>query len=457
MKPAPKLLVLCKAADVAALIAKISDAACAGWRNYVDVKVIGDRMDAQNRFKGVNYQENTNEVVEGWQERRYYKIIADDKLALDLKLLKEERVHVIFRKTHTSMFEEIRTELKNKKIHWLEHSSHEWSQSSIPKLNPDKWCQQFEQLGIGWIGKALLKQLKVITDAELSYAFKVSKSQVIGEDVAHAYVADSEPGASSIKIKSALEHIYLKEEILELDLENFHTTLPKNLNVLYIYEDGLWSGVELVKRLEKICLHPAFKDINARIVFRFAATSDAGVLAGRLFNKLNKFLNVQVDSAHDKFHYVFLKVDAEKALKGISEVSHLRKAIDAEIVPMAFQPSEIWNGREAEALDICTELGKQLAEPFLQRREFEELQKKGAAPKDAATISIPDEKLKRWALGAMQFGSTVVFSSSVPKPVIPLMWLQGAVKLNGKPTNWQPLFGDSRRINAIQYREEDLH
>jgi hypothetical protein len=103
----------------------------------------------------------------------------------------------------------------------------------------------------------------------------------------------------------------------------------------------------------------------------------------------------------------------------------------------------LWGNRLDEAREICASLGSQLVPPFLARREEEK--------NEASAIninSISKEKISRWALGALNFGTVVTFSSSVPKPTLPLLWLRGEVEHKGKKIDWQPLFWDVRRIGA---------
>jgi hypothetical protein len=55
--------------------------------------------------------------------------------------------------------------------------------------------------------------------------------------------------------------------------------------------------------------------------------------------------------------------------------------------------------------------------------------------------------VQRFALGGGGFASTILFSRSVPKVCLPLLWLDGTVELGGRRLNWSPLFVDSRRTS----------
>lgn len=163
--------------------------------------------------------------------------------------------------------------------------------------------------------------------------------------------------------------------------------------------------------------------------------------------------NVQLRAAVGDDHYKLLRLEDELKIENLIAPSddEVRRIIDEHIRPMAFQSDHIWCGRQAEALDICEAIGRQLVSSFLERRRQTKLLSENTGiPFDATA----EDRSLRWALGALRFGSTVAFESSVPKPVLPLMWLQGKVILNGIEINWRPLFWDVRRTGAISYSDQ---
>lgn len=121
----------------------------------------------------------------------------------------------------------------------------------------------------------------------------------------------------------------------------------------------------------------------------------------------------------------------------------VREFIDDMITPIAFQNRNLWGHRLADALDICSRIGSQLVMPFLESREADKAKKE-----QRESRQITESQAAKWALGALRFGSTVVFQRSVPKPVLPLFWLQGAVSIGSRSVIWRPLFWDSRRTGA---------
>ena len=110
-----------------------------------------------------------------------------------------------------------------------------------------------------------------------------------------------------------------------------------------------------------------------------------------------------------------------------------RKLVDAHVVPYAFANDLLWKGRAQQACEVCEAIGAQLVRPWLART-------KGTAGLD--------ERTNRWTLGALRMASLTAFANSVPKPVIPLLWLSGDVSFHSHQFEWRPLFWDARRTNA---------
>lgn len=331
-------------------------------------------------------------------------------------------------------------------MHWYNHAKHEWENSSLKCATPEAWVQQFVELGYGHIAKHLLKNLRVITDADLREAFKTSEAERIGLNIAHAFFEDDEPGSSSIAIQNVLEHMYtLPDKVIKINLASANSLANINADVLFVYEDGLWSGVELVRRLNAMCKTEHFTKSSLQLHFKYGATSDVGLLAARLFAKREGLSRIQFYPAKSSRHFKFLKdgVNGFDHLNGQNDAA-IRSALDMEIEPYAFQSVELWGEERKKAISVCAEIGEQLVRAFLERKE----QAKSNTVESGVnnkSIHVSDEKVTQLKLGAGSFASTIVFASSIPKPVLPLMWLQGRVTLGNKSVNWRPLFWDARR------------
>lgn len=448
---AGKLLLVIKTGDADRVVRRIADKACMGWEREIEIYPVCERRSARKQtMEQVDYIARTDQLIDRLEDGEYSAIILQAHVAVDDSRLKQ--VGIRFHKANSLdvLLKLIFEELRKRKLDWLTHSTYQWQKSAIRSLHPDAWAQQFDALGVRWVGTNLLKLLRVVSDDELRAAFRVPESEFAGLKVVHAYFRDQEPGSSSLNVKMILEHLYPANQVIEYDPEKPDCIDGIDKDIIFVYEDGLWSGVELVRRLNNICKNSVLKNTPCQIHFRYGVTCDAGLIAGRLFSKRERLQNIQLRPATANYHYGFLQTDAFSRLENLANLSddEIRQEIDSLIRPFAFQSEQFWDGRRDEALRICTHLGRQLVSAFLERRRDGKRGQDGLAPEP-----IPEEKLMGWALGALRFGSTISFSSSVPKPVLPLMWLTGPVCIEGKQIDWKPLFWDVRRTAVIDYSE----
>lgn len=358
-----------------------------------------------------------------------------------------------------TMKAKIKTALRDCDLEWQAHANAEWRKSAITHATVQQWYQQFSSRGYGAVAKNLLKGLRVITQGEIREAFRGRglEGDNIGQRCLHAYVADDELGASSNSVSDVLSKLWTEGEICSLDLRNPDFFKSLDADILYVYEDGLWSGVELVKRLDQLSKMPTFMESNVRIEFRYCAAADAGLAAGRLAVSNYPAGKFAVLSAEHHFTFLREGVDHRFAdLPDRSDVS-VRKAIDASIEPYIFSRTKLWGDSSAAAVQLCGDIGAQLIKPFLEKQAKRKAEKAAVAQGNYldCELHVPDiepAKILKWKLGAEGYASTVVFQSSVPKPVLPVMWLAGPVMLDGEEIEWAPLFWDSRRIGAAAPR-----
>lgn len=412
---------------------RIAQESRSGWEKEIKIKATLKTKPALRGSSSKHYDLDSveREISREWQQGNIARVFVERDLKL--KTLALEREGVKLRDcSRASMLHEILDELKRRRLHWLDHSVHEWNKSGICHLHPQAWREQFATLGHDWIGEGILKQLRVISDAELRKALVVPEPDLLGLSVAHACVLDNEAGSSSVNVRDLLEHTY-PCDVLALDFKTQPDGL-ESVDHLYVYEDGLWSGVELVKRLAMIANWPRIKSRELKVTFRFAATSEAGLYAARHFLKREKLTSVDV-MVGKLLHFTHLNTrgNARDLLTRAITDDEVRKTIDGLVEPMAFRDQDVWLGRAPEAMEICKEIGEQLVRPWITRTK---------GPTEV------DQRAPKWALGAFSFASVTSFSKSVPKPVLPLIWLNGEVELNGSKVQWRPLFWDSRRTGT---------
>lgn len=431
----PKLIVIIYERDSASFLAKLSDLCCIGWETYVSVRVL--------TAPSVDTLEYTQEIIDEYFDSSSNMIFFQDRL-LEEDELKAEHVQYRRCRTTKTMIQAMTPELMSLNIHWKSYAESQWIKSTLRSARPEEWVQQFAELGHRDIGRNLLKSLRIITDAEISEAFKPAPYDEIGVRVMHAYIHEEEPGSSSIAIKNILEHMH-PQGVLPIDLKNHEAFRTIDADVLYIYEDGLWSGVEVVRRLQMLSQSAALMSSNLQIVFKYCVTCDAGLSAARLFSVRNSAGRFQFPSAKPGYHFAFLQQGINTRFPALEDRSDeaIRAAIDSVIEPYAFASNTIWGTGKEAGVSVCREIGAQLARRFLERKS----QKDNL---DGDPMEVTAEKVNRLRLGAMSFASTIVFATSIPKPVLPVMWLDGEVTLNARTVKWRPLFWDARRTGAVQ-------
>ncbi|WP_157212611.1 phosphoribosyltransferase-like protein [Herbaspirillum sp. CF444] len=446
-----KLLLLVTQADLKSLIPFISDLAIPDWNERVMLLTFNENKSIRRRVGSDEFEGNTDLAIEKITAVRFGYCIANKHVALDFSRL--SKLMPTLRKCGSLKIlkEEVKDALRTLKLHWLDYAQDQWEHSSIQCMNPYEWCHQFSQLGINRkVGENLLKQLKVIPASHLQRSFTVKRGELTGMNVAHAYFEDDEPGSSSLMIRSVLEHIYPNESIIAISPDSFPAISNLSLNRIYIYEDGLWSGVELQKRLTGLSIYEAWKKVP--LVFRYAVTSDAGLVVGRMHCALHGFNNVTIEPAEN--HFSFLENKSECDFLNIKKSDDLRTIIDSAIEPFVFKNRILWKNDLESGRKIMESLGKQLILPFLRRREQAKQQKSGKIVQPLEDIVIRNEKINKWSLGSLKFGSTIVFSSSIPKSVLPIFWLKGQVKWGSAVLIWRPLFWDVRLTDEVQYKTD---
>ena len=425
----------------------ISDRAAFGWEAAIELIAMG--AEGKPRYEKQNIiDDNTFNLISNFSAGYYFRAIVQNKVALNIKRLRDEDVDVIVATSTKTLLQHVADELKKRNLDWRTNAIAEWQKSSIKHANPDMILQQFSELGYAEIGKKLIKGIRVLSESDLRGAFKSSAADNVGSKVLHAFVKDDESGSSSIAINNVLSHLYPSDQVVQLDVDNLGAVIGPNIDVVYIYEDGLWSGVELVKRLNSISKNAAFVDSHVRLCFKYGVTSDVGLIAGRLFASREKIGRLVFEPSLEENHLTFLDTqngDPSEKLKNKTD-DEIRSGLDSQIAPYAFRDTADWGDLHRDAIAVCKDIGKQLVGPFLEARERVKTNAKADPILPSDRANVPEEKIMRWALGALGFASTVVFSSSVPKPVLPLLWLTGPVTIGGKTIDWRPLFWDVRRI-----------
>lgn len=321
--------------------------------------------------------------------------------------------------------------LQAKGAFWREYANAQIANFDGKKASLDAWLQQFGELGCTMVGRRLVAQLRVIRPGQMKPdPFAPRTEDRLGQRQLHCYVRDEDRGGSWVSIQDALTHSHSPSAVGEIfwDKTTNKLLLPQaDLDEVVVYEDGLWSGSETVRRLR------ALKDSPVAYTLRlkFAVVSDFGILVVRhAIRSLGLSGRVILDCSGAEL-MTFLRDDLSTEMQfgdGMATDVYYDRLHDFTF-PHAFRNP---NSSTAGDLDICAIIGGQLV------IEWQTHTKK----------RVPTPKtVKLFELGGGRFASTTLFSRSIPKVTLPLFWLDGPVEFAGRKIGWKPLFVDPRRIS----------
>ncbi|GGJ52795.1 hypothetical protein [Sphingopyxis bauzanensis] len=324
------------------------------------------------------------------------------------------------------------------KMQW-EADGHHWRVNAVKqasafegnKLSIEAWVEQFGKFGQQSVGRKLAAQLRVVRPMEMQcMPFALRPTDIIGLGQANCYVEDDDIGGSWLDIKACLSHTHPKGTVHPVVWNKAEATLkfPSiDVDQFVLYEDGLWTGTEGVRRLKALQKAPP----NARVILKFGIVSDFGLHVLRhAISKLGLADQVHIDASASEFMKFLRDGLPEELLLGREmSLQAYFEALHKYTIPHAFDPFQDWSPAER---DLCREIGSQLVAAWLGK-------KNGIVPSTA--------ELDRFALGGSGFASTTLFARSVPKVCLPALWLDGQVSIGEKVVNWRPLFVDARRIS----------
>lgn len=316
-------------------------------------------------------------------------------------------------------------------IHWQPYAQRQIARFAGQTTPLQDWCDQFAHLGVAYMGRRLLMQLQVISFADNGKPFAPRRHDVIGQKAIHCYFNDGDPGGSWVSVQDQLSHDIPEQYVQPIEVKLDAFALPVGeVDELLIYEDGLWSGSETVKRLT------ALKGLADKrpITLKFAVVTDFGLMVARhAIRHLGLQGSVRVDASDAKLEY-FIKATLPVELElghGMQPEAYF-SALHEHVERAAFRNSHDWPEGRDKAMEIAKSLGGQLVRRWYETERPEEDAEKG---------------VEKFDLGGGGFASTTVFARSVPKVCLPLFWLSGPVSLNDRTIDWKPLFLDARRVN----------
>jgi hypothetical protein len=315
------------------------------------------------------------------------------------------------------------------------HALREWSKSGRQGLHPDAWVEQFVAFDKGWVGRALARQLQVITHADIEASMKPRRTDALWPAIRYCYYPDDDKGGSWLDIRPMLERNFPAHLVCPIKVAI--EALKDIGGIVYLYEDGLWSGKEVTDRLASVS--PLLREAAGRIDIRlrYSVVTDFGAIVCRHSIASEGLAGIQLDLTHDFTFLEFLPASVVARLGTLWSMTpdELSTHLHKNVMHAAFADDDLWAGRADEGKEFCRSVGGQLVRQWLVRDGKE----------------ATDERVKRFELGGGEFSSMVAFEESVPKVCLPLLWLDGDVVFGGTKHRWRPLFNDARRVEDARY------
>lgn len=326
--------------------------------------------------------------------------------------------------------EKLKKTLNQLGFHWRAYAQSQLDLFDGKTTPLDRWCDQFFDLDVGYLGRRLAMQLQVFDYGDENGPFALRLHETLGQKLLHCYIDDGDHGGSWISVQDHLSHDLQAESLQPINVKSGAFDIPDgDMDEVVVYEDGLWSGSETVKRLKLI------KESGSKVPirFKFAVVTDFGLMVARQAIRHFELQNVvRIDANYSKLER-FLKAPVPKELiygQGMEPKTYF-KALHEHVEMSAFRNSQDWPESLDRAREAAKDLGSQLVKHWYRTER----------PGDDA-----DDGADKFCLGGGSFASTITFRRSVPKVCLPLFWLAGPITLNGRSTEWKPLFLDARRV-----------
>ncbi|WPH20805.1 phosphoribosyltransferase-like protein [Variovorax paradoxus] len=318
----------------------------------------------------------------------------------------------------------------------------QWSHHQLGVQSIERWLDQFGVFGkFRWVGEEILRSLRLVGGVELGEIF--------------ARLAEKQPAAALCVNRDNRSHGKSGEVISNLITKRLNSTVYEsparaidieNASQIVLFEDGLWSGTEAVGILDTLLglrakgsektalLKDPLKMRSVNVTLAYAVASDYGqAIVRRYLHEAGLQANVQLAVGE------VIQVASAELLEDIEQGRLTLATLRDEGPPLAQVKPYLRTSLDASGavdatqmphgLSMCMDIGQQLFDNYLVRMRRE----KSWGP-------WPDAKRTKCALGMHGLGVTHVFSHSVPKAAVPLLWSSGPVNWKDRTIQWQPLF-----------------
>ncbi|HEV7318814.1 MAG TPA: hypothetical protein VGO04_09425 [Ensifer sp.] len=318
----------------------------------------------------------------------------------------------------------------------------QWSHASLNRAHVEHWLQQFVRLDRnGWIGKALLGQVRLTSSAALS---ETLFNMTVDPDAAICVSREPRGGFKSADVLGNMLHKrFIGRKV--------HPSPAAAIEIggqrrVVLFEDGLWSGTEAMGIIDSLLGRRDSKLKTARLQvpellretsFRlaYAVGTDYGQALLRRYLDDNELPNVEIHCSD------VLQIAQPELLAQMRDPSFALSSIrdagpeSALLRPHVFEALKgqgMSHGDVARAVAFSKTVGAQLFSNYVDAMKV-----------TAGWSAWAPEKIERASVGMHGLGLTHGFSHSIPKASLPLFWGSGKVQLNGSEVNWSPLFPNS--------------
>jgi len=400
-----------------------------------------DRITLMTYAKSATSDEKTrraHEVVREWREGGYAHVFVDREAPVAIKHVESQVSATINKLEYHRLVERIDVTLNADGLLWSKRVEALLRSCGLKATPIAKWLAQFDHFEAMDVGRKVLKKLDILGSDEVVESFTISEHSLIGTNSYFTYFDDGDIGGSDASTKHTLLHLYPEDRVAEISQLLLAGGTDEAASI-YLFADGLWSGAEFAKRLEK--LKPLLSSTKGRrLRFKYSVVTDFGLVVARHLIRHNQLVDVDVEVQHDTRVINLLgdKLDQANQMQlTVSDPKELSRRLHSLVEPAIFQDVNGWGADLAKAREFLQDVGQQLAEHWV-RREW------GREGKSLDPTSI-EERAAKFALGGGCFGLVCSFHQSVPKVTLPVLWLGGEIERGGRKLMWQPLLFDSRR------------
>lgn len=319
--------------------------------------------------------------------------------------------------------------LRSHGLHWKDGAADSCRvyQRQMGDITVQEWVSQFERVGDRVAGEAILRMLRVVPTKSLLMNYLPIRGIPKGEDLPIAVL--SRMGKSGAALSPILRNI-LDREVMVISeaIEVFSKRQSKQ--PLHVFEDGLWTGIELQRVLDSLLGNVAFGKVpklsspellrKREIVLHFPIQTDLGQESAKALLKHYNLTNITVQFDQPMELISVLTPEAHERFNDATYNfgSVLHNSIPVEhVIPHFSSVEYAW-------LDPVTAARTRLM-----------IEKLGAElwPKTHVGSKI-------LPFGANNIGSTLVFEHGVARAVLPAYWSSEKVThANGKVKAWRPI------------------